>query len=137
MQKKTPTKKKEPKVRKRSVLEVLFEGQLRLAGAPVPVLEFIFHPTRKWRFDFAYPDLLVAIEVEGATWVAGRHTRGSGYEKDAEKYGEAAILGWRVLKVTSSMIKNGMALDLTLRLLESCTHGRKRITIAAKKGKDL
>lgn len=27
--------------------------------------EYRFHPTRKWRFDFAIPHIKVAIEIEG------------------------------------------------------------------------
>lgn len=68
---------------------------------PVPEREFLFHPTRKWRFDFAYPKIKVAIECEGAIWSFGRHTRGSGFVKDCDKYNSAALLGWRVLKYTT------------------------------------
>jgi hypothetical protein len=59
---------------------------------------------RKWRFDFAYPDLMIALEVEGATWVGGRHSRGSGFAKDCEKYNEAIKQGWKVYRVTAQML---------------------------------
>ena len=65
---------------------------------PTPHLEYVFAPPRKWRFDFAWPEQKVALEVEGAVWTRGRHTRGSGFVKDMEKYNLAAIMGWRVLR---------------------------------------
>lgn len=63
-----------------------------------PTPEHKFHPKRKWRFDLAWPESLVALEVEGGVWTGGRHTRGSGFVKDMEKYNAAACLGWRILR---------------------------------------
>lgn len=75
---------------------------------------------RAWyRFDFAWPDLHIALEVEGATWQQGRHTRGSGFEKDCHKYNEAACLGWTVLRVTANMVADGTALEFVRRALAS------------------
>ena len=69
-------------------------------GVPPPVSEHKFHPARKWRFDFAWPEVRLALEVEGGVWTGGRHTRGAGFLKDIEKYNVAACLGWRVLRCT-------------------------------------
>lgn len=60
--------------------------------------EHRFHSTRKWRFDFAHEELKIAIEIEGAVWVRGRHTRGKGYLADMEKYNTAQSMGWRVFR---------------------------------------
>ena len=79
--------------------------------------EHRFHQTRKWRFDFAWPDIKVALEVEGGTWAGGRHTRGKGYEGDCEKYSEAAILGWCVVRATTNMCQDGRAFDLVERAI--------------------
>ena len=68
-------------------------------GIPKPLLEFQFHPTRKWRFDFCWATQAVALEVEGGVWTRGRHGRGSGIVKDMEKYNAAALAGWLVLRV--------------------------------------
>lgn len=83
--------------------------QLQLTGLPEPHREFVFHKKRKWRFDLAWPDLLIAVEVEGGIWVGGRHVRGEGYEADCEKYNEAQLAGWMVLRFTPGMIKRGKA----------------------------
>ncbi len=62
--------------------------------------EFKFHPTRKWRADFAIPSAKLLIEVDGGAWSGGRHTRGSGFIADQEKTNAAACLGYRVLRYT-------------------------------------
>lgn len=76
---------------------------------PGMVREFAFHTERKWRFDYAWPERKIALEIEGGTWSAGRHTRGKGYENDCIKYSTAAILGWKVIRVTTGMVKDGRA----------------------------
>lgn len=83
--------------------------------------EYEFMPRRKFRFDFANTAHKIAIEIEGlvAPWQKSRHTTNSGYEKDCEKYTEAAILGWRVLRVTSGMVKDGRAIDYTERMVKA------------------
>lgn len=69
-------------------------------GLPLPVMEYRFHPTRKWRFDWCWPDHRIALEVEGGLWSkgGGRHNRAPGMIKDFEKYNAAAALGWRIVK---------------------------------------
>jgi hypothetical protein len=88
-------------------------------GIPIPIPEFRFHPTRRWRFDYAWPDLMIALEQEGGAWVKGRHTRGSGFVKDCEKYGEAFALGWTVVRATPQMIDSGIAIDWIQRRLKT------------------
>ena len=94
-----------------SALEQALLFQIKAMGLTLPEKEYQFHETRRWRFDFAYPEQQLAVEVEGGTWAGGRHTRGSGYEKDCEKYNEAALRGWSVLRFTGSMIKSGKAVE--------------------------
>jgi very-short-patch-repair endonuclease len=79
--------------------------------------EYRFHPERRWRFDFAWPDKKVALEVEGGTWSNGAHTRGKHFESDCEKYNEAAIAGWHVIRVTTDMVRDGRAIGFLLRAL--------------------
>lgn len=76
---------------------------------PAPVREYRFHPTRRWRFDYAFPANMLAIEIEGGSWTGGRHTRGLGFQKDLEKYNEAAIMGWRILRFTPQDVTSKVA----------------------------
>lgn len=89
---------------------VLFMASCMAAHIDVPTPEFRFHPKRRWRFDFAWPDHKVALEVQGGIFTQGRHTRGAALEKEHEKLNSAAILGWRVLYVTPKQVANGEAL---------------------------
>jgi hypothetical protein len=98
-----------------SRLEDELARQLEGAGLPTPVREMRFDDTRAWRFDFAWPAPMVALEVEGATWAGGRHTRGRGFEADCEKYNAAALAGWTVLRVTGAMVRDGRALAAAAR----------------------
>jgi hypothetical protein len=91
------------------------ESILRAAGLPAPVREHCFAPPRRWRFDYAWPRRRIALEIEGGTWAGGRHVRGRGYEADCEKYSEAALRGWRVLRVTPAMLRDGRALAVLQR----------------------
>lgn len=70
------------------------------------VKEHKFHPTRKFRFDFAILNKMVSIEYEGVFSRKSRHTSVSGYSTDCLKYNLAAILGWRVLRYTANTLKN-------------------------------
>ena len=97
----------------KSDLELEFLSQVRLAGLPEPEREYRFHPTRRWKFDFCWPSKMVAVELEGGTWTGGRHTRPIGFEQDCEKYNEAAIMGWKVLRFTANMVRSGEALTKT------------------------
>jgi very-short-patch-repair endonuclease len=68
--------------------------------------EYKFHPDRRWRFDYALVDSRIAIEIEGGLWLQGRHNRPLSMIKDFEKYNNAAMLGWRILKYTPQQITN-------------------------------
>jgi hypothetical protein len=98
---------------------VLLAAAVESAGYPAADREHRFHPTRQWRFDLAWPALLVAFEREGfgPRGGAGRHQRANGYAGDAEKYSEAAIAGWCVIRATGRQIESGLAADLVLRAL--------------------
>jgi hypothetical protein len=82
---------------------------LKEKGYPEPELEYSFAKSikRKWRFDLAFVEIKLAIEIEGGVYSGGRHTRGKGFENDIEKYAEAICLGWVVLRVTPGLIKKG------------------------------
>jgi very-short-patch-repair endonuclease len=92
--------------------------QFRVAKVPQPVTEYRFHPTRKWRFDYAWPEKSLALEEDGGGFVGGRHSRGTGIEKDCEKFNEAAVLGWTVLRVTPRQVSDGRALAWVQEMLK-------------------
>lgn len=94
--------------------ETVFALDCRIHGLK-PEREYRFHPKRRWRFDFAFPDTKLAVEVEGGTWANGRHTRGAGYEKDLEKYNAAVLMGWRVLRYSTAMVMDGTAISEVFR----------------------
>ncbi len=103
---------------------VLLE-QIQLAGLPVPLREYTFHANRQWRFDFCWREdgNLVACEIEGGIWMqtsTGRskgHAHPERFERDCEKYNEAALYGWTIIRVTPAMIRDGRALDWLERAL--------------------
>jgi len=95
---------------KNKIWEETLALHIRTYKLPKPEREIKFHPVRKWRFDFAWPDQFVAVEVEGGTWSGGRHTTGVGFRNDCEKYNAATALGWRVYRFTSDQVKSGMAI---------------------------
>lgn len=85
---------------------------LAYARVPPPETEVRFAWAamhRAWRLDLAWPADMLAVEVDGATWTQGRHTRGLGYEADCEKLNAAVLLGWRVLRFTYGMVYDGRA----------------------------
>ncbi|MFN3785205.1 MAG: hypothetical protein ACK4RS_00040 [Thiothrix sp.] len=72
--------------------------------------EFRFHSKRRWRFDFAWPEKKLAVEVQGGIFSYGAHTRGAGFRNDREKINAAILDGWRVLEFTDREITNGEAI---------------------------
>ena len=99
--KQTPNKpkrkaQKPPKQPKMDMFTAICKSDLKIEV----VKEYLFHPTRKWRFDYAIPDHKIALEVEGGVWTGGRHTRPQGFLGDIEKYNAGTLLGWRIFRVT-------------------------------------
>lgn len=93
----------------KSKLESDFIMLVKESKLPEPTREYKFFPSRKWKFDFAYPEIKLAIELEGGIWIQGRHSRGSGMLKDMEKYNTATVNGWRILRYTTNNL--GQSVD--------------------------
>lgn len=111
--KKIVTKQRQP-----SHLEHTLALQLRALSVPTPLTEYRFHPVRRWRFDMAWPELQLAVEVEGGAWTGGRHTRGSGFEADLEKYHEAMTAGWTLYRCGRALVLSGQAAQLVAMLVD-------------------
>jgi hypothetical protein len=100
-----------------------FLSQVTRAGLPTPETEFEFDASRRWRFDYCWPDWMLAVEREGGAWVTGRHTRGKGFKNDLEKYLAATVAGWTVLRVDLEMIETGQAIQATKAVLDRFMEG--------------
>ena len=94
------------------------EGQCRgcFEGGVMAALEsrHVYDAGRRFRFDFAWPDddRKLAVEVEGGIFTGKAHGSVSGILRDVEKYNLAMLAGWRILRVTPTMIDDGTALEM-------------------------
>jgi len=104
--------------------------QLRAMKIPHKT-QYRFHEKRMWRFDFAFPEIQLAVEVQGVTNIQfhkgkpfiGGHQSPQGMKNDLEKFDEAMRLGWRVYQCEQQMVSSGRALQTIEILL-----GRARIS---------
>lgn len=101
-----------------SELEQQLAFQLRAEGITDFEREFRFCE-RRWRFDLCWPQHMLAAELQGGLYQAGRHNRGAALEKEYEKLNAAqAEHGWTVLLFGPSQIRSGEALDTIKKALE-------------------
>jgi len=87
--------------------------------------QFMFHPERKWRFDFCFPEKYLAVEVQGITDIGfskngkafiGGHQSPKGMRGDLEKFDEAMRMGWNIYLCDQAMVTSGRALQ-TIEIL--------------------
>lgn len=67
----------------------------------------------------------LAIEIEGGLFVQGRHSRGVGMQKDMDKYNAATMMGYRVLRFSTTDVLRGRAKAFLAEHLGSGTKTRK------------
>jgi len=96
---------------------LLFVHRCAEIGLPTPIRECRFWPGRRFALDFAWPTHQLALESEGGTFGRSRHTSIIGFATDCVKYNEAALRGWRVLRVRSSELNSEETLELVKRAL--------------------
>lgn len=113
---------------KENALTKTFELQMKAYHIVPELQEFKFHPTRRWEFDYAWPSLKVAVEVNGGSSYSShkvirdkkgvvrvvpssRHISPEGYRKDREKVNEAQALGWKVYEFDAEHVRTGFAID--------------------------
>ena len=102
------------------------ELELHLRARKIPYkAQYRFHPTRLFRFDFAFPEHRLGVEVQGLTDIQrtkrgklfiGRHQSPEGVKRDLEKFDEAMRLGWRIYLCEQEMVSSGRALQ-TIEIL--------------------
>lgn len=100
--------------------EAELERNLKLEGLPTPEQQYRFaaHLGRQYRFDFAWPERLLACEVDGGRWLVRRGKSGRpvpvGFHNHIDDYRKlnlAARLGWRVMRFMPEMIRSGEAVQ--------------------------
>jgi hypothetical protein len=103
-----------------SPLEEALWQQIVAAELPWPQREVRFAKPRRWRWDFAWEHLRLAVEVQGGRWCGNRstHNGGARQTRSFEKVNQAALLGWRCFYVNQEMIENGTAIALIRRAIE-------------------
>lgn len=75
-------------------------------------------PGRQFRFDYAWPEALVAVEIQGGIYnnKVGGHTSTKGVMRDMQKFNTAQLLGWNVLLISYHNLV-GSELEQTRRLV--------------------
>lgn len=108
-----------------SALEVTFFRQIVGVGLPLPLQQYKWHPERKFKADFAYdfPPFKLLIEVDGGTWQQMGHSTGSGIERDHIKDAEALILGFKTLRLTGTMVKDGSGIKYLEQIFKGVQNG--------------
>lgn len=89
--------------RKKSPLEEHFKIICLAEGLTNFEREYKFHPTRKWKIDFYFPEYKLAVECDGGIWLGGRggHSSGQGISRDKEKANAMTMMGIALLQYTN------------------------------------
>ena len=101
-----------------SELEETLALLIREAGLPEPERECRFDKVRRFRFDFAWVEQKLGVEVQGGTYTKGAHSSGVGLERDYEKLNTASAGGWTVLMFSRKMIESGYAVEMIKQVME-------------------
>jgi very-short-patch-repair endonuclease len=84
-----------------------------------PEYEYKFHPSRKWKFDIAFINHKIAIEVDGGIWIMGGHNRGAQIKKDWEKRNTATSMGWKIFYCEPKDLCTQSMADFILKAINS------------------
>ncbi len=102
-----------------SQLEAELALQIKALGLPEPIREYQAIKGRKFRFDFAWLEQRLLVEVNGGTYTKGAHSTGRGIARDYEKANLAVLQGWRVLSFDGKSVKSGEAVEVIRQALEA------------------
>ena len=95
-----------------TVEHLTFMRLLDVNFIPRPEREFRFHPVRKFKFDYAFKEYKVALELEGGVFTKQAHGSVTGVLRDIEKYSLAASLGWRIVRCIPSKLNTSKTIQL-------------------------
>jgi very-short-patch-repair endonuclease len=99
-------------MKKESPLEALLAVHIRADKLPEPKRQAQLNPERKWRIDFAWPDMRVAVEVDGEV-----HRIKERFHADIEKHAWLTLNGWTLLRVGGREVRSGKAIEWIKRLV--------------------
>jgi very-short-patch-repair endonuclease len=86
-------------------------------GLPRPVWEFEFHPSRKFRADFAWPAYRVILELDGGLFGKKTHGAIAKLLSDRERDIETQLVGWIVLRIPWDRYTDDTTLELVGRAI--------------------
>lgn len=113
-------KKLAAKVKRESLEDKFYSAWLAHAPKefPTPERQFKFHPERRFRYDFAWPQIKLCVDIQGGSFVNGGHSRGLGQQNDHSKHNEAQRLGFQVLQFgTVEMKKPADVVDYVVHFI--------------------
>lgn len=103
---KIPDERERAKANRQRIRDAFAGDVERLTGLR-SVFEFPFaKPERLWRSDIAWPDVRVALEIDGGTWTYGRHNRASSVLADMEKGNGYSVRNWCVFHTPWDWLKS-------------------------------
>jgi very-short-patch-repair endonuclease len=95
-----------------------FERLWAIHKGPALTKEVTFYPGRRFRFDYAHMATKVGIELDGGIFIRGRHSRGMGQAKDAEKGRLAWEKDWDCIHFTTACLTSENVLRAINKLKE-------------------
>lgn len=101
--------------------EETFEFQLKCEKAPPFERQYRFARSlgREYRWDFAWPELWLAVEIQGGIWKrgGGAHSHPTDIIRNMQKQNTGAVLGWKLLQFSTDEVKSGSAIAYTMTVL--------------------
>ena len=101
-----------------STLEELFAFQATAAGLPPFEREYLVPGVSRFRYDFAWIEQKLLVEINGGTWGHMGHSTGKGIARDYRKNRLPQELGWRCYSFTGDEVKEGEAIEVVRKALE-------------------
>lgn len=95
-----------------SPIEEALALHIRADKLPRPVRQYQVNPERRWRIDYAWPALRIAVEVDGEV-----HRIKERFHADIEKHAWLTLNGWTLLRVGGREVRDGRAIAWVKALL--------------------
>lgn len=109
-----------------SELEQKFYNACLRYKLPQVVQQHKFHPVRNWRFDFSWPDIKLAVEIQG---IGPGHMSVPGMLSDYEKNNQAILHGWVILYFMGANLEP-YQIENTISIVRAAINGRQPASVA-------